>query len=64
MAQWLARRTGVREVPSSIPLDVTYCFIILFFIMKSVQLHKSFASEYDFIILILTMNEWSIFEDL
>ena len=65
VAQWLTHRTGVQEVPSSIPLHVhIYFFIILFFMVKSAQLHESFASKYDFIILLLTMYEWSIFEDL
>ena len=32
VAQWLARRTGVREVPSSIPLDVTYIVSSFYFL--------------------------------
>ena len=32
VAQWLERRTGVREVPSSIPLDVTYIVSSFYFL--------------------------------
>ena len=63
VAQWLERRTGVREVPSSIPLDVT-SIVSSFYILWWSRFNYINSSKFDFIILILTMNEWSIFEDL